>query len=66
MSKINNCACEQLFHLSMYMCKLCDQVICPKKVLQNLYTKQYYCPNCILDIALNKTMRKEQLQQKEN
>ncbi|WP_342277005.1 hypothetical protein [Spiroplasma endosymbiont of Nebria brevicollis] len=64
MSKINNCTCEQPFHLAMYMCKLCDQVICPKKVLQNLYTKQYYCPNCILSIALVK--QKGQLQQREN
>ncbi|WP_342274335.1 hypothetical protein [Spiroplasma endosymbiont of Phycita roborella] len=64
MSKINNCACEQNFHLAMYLCKLCDQVICPKKVLQNLYNKKYYCPNCILDIALVK--QKEPLQQKEN
>ncbi|WP_342266743.1 hypothetical protein [Spiroplasma endosymbiont of Villa modesta] len=48
----------------MYICKLCDQVICPKRVLQNLYTGKYYCPNCILDIALVK--QKEQLQQKEN
>lgn len=66
MLKINDCACEQLFHLAMYMCKLCDQIICPKKVLQNLYTKRYYFPNCVLDIALNKLMTKEQLQQKEN
>ncbi|WP_342266038.1 hypothetical protein [Spiroplasma endosymbiont of Villa modesta] len=45
MAKNDNCSCEQAFHLAIYICKLCDQVICPKKVLQNLYTKKYYCPN---------------------
>ncbi|MBP1526224.1 MAG: hypothetical protein H9Q67_07015 [Spiroplasma ixodetis] len=60
MAKSNNCSCRQPFHLARYMCKLCDQVICPKRVLQNLYTGKYYCPNCILDIALNKAMRQQE------
>ncbi|WP_342257269.1 hypothetical protein [Spiroplasma endosymbiont of Nomada ruficornis] len=60
MAKNDNCSCEQAFHLAIYMCKLCDQVICPKRVLQNLYTRKYYCPNCILDIALNKSMRQQE------